>query len=540
MDYELKYTGRDTPRWTKLWDKAGFQTLLDDSDLEGVNLRLSNLNGSPPEDPWQDLILVEVPGGGYSDAQEDKYWIHKDVLNADVFITIPVMKIHNTRITVALKNQIGIAPSSRYGFSKSAGVPQDGRAFRLTHFADFPRNWVEEDIVDLAAIADIDFVVVDALMCLESSKSAKRSGGKITNQVQMNTILAGADPVAVDHVAARLMGLNPDDVEHLTLAAKKGLGTNDPLDINVVGNTIEETWKRFKKDPHFTGDFGQSNRTWLLTGPFDTQGIEKPMEHEFLADEARLRPEADADGWSEPIYFFDDRIELGAFYAEPDGRVVSYAFSYFDAPKAQEATFWIGSDEAMRIYLNGEVVYDYAGSRTFGKEELVKEKVRANILEGENMLLVKVFQSYSRYDFSLNICEPEPDSDYDGDRVFGLAFRTEPAGPAAVSCPDVPRTPHAFAMDQNHPNPFNAGTTISFTLPGDGPSDRMDVRMDIYTITGQRIRTLMGGTMSAGIYRMLWNGKDDLGMDVATGTYLARLNVGGGSSTDTIKMSVIR
>jgi len=97
-----------------------------------------------------------------------------------------------------------------------------------------------------------------------------------------------------------------------------------------------------------------------------------------------------------------------------------------------------------------------------------------------------------------------------------------------------------FALNQNHPNPFNAGTTISFTLPGDDPSDRMDVRIDIYTITGQRIRALMGGTMAATTYRMLWNGKDDLGMDVATGTYLARLNVDGGTWTDTIKMSVIR
>ena len=540
MDYELPYSGWDSPAWEELWDKSGFQTLLGDPDLEGVNLRLSNLNGSPPEDPWQDLILVEVPGGGYADAQKGKYWIHKDVLNADVFITIPVMKVHNMGLTAALKNQIGILPSTRYGFSKSSGVPQDGKATRLIHYADEPRDWVEEEIVDACTLADIDFVVVDALMCLELSKSAQRSGSKITNQVQMNTILAGPDPVATDHVCARLMGMNPDDIAHITLAAKRGLGTNDPGDITVVGNTIEETAKRFKKDPRFTSIFGQGNRTWLLTGPFDTQGIDKPMEHEFLADEAHLRPEADADGWSEPIYFFDDRIDLEAFYADPEGRTVSYAFTYFDAPRTQEATFWTGSDEALRIYLNGEVVYDYAGSRAFNKDELVKDKVRMNILEGENTLLVKVFQSYSRYDFSLNICEPEPDPDYTGNRVLGLTFRTESAGPAAVNCPDVPGTPHAFAMDQNHPNPFNAGTTVSFTLPGDGPSDRMDVRMDIYNITGQRIRTLMDGTMSAGTYRMLWNGKDEFGADVATGTYLARLNVNGGSWTDTIKMSVIR
>ena len=92
-----------------------------------------------------------------------------------------------------------------------------------------------EKIIGELKRAGIDFVVVDAIACLELKKSAVRSGNTITNLVRMNSIIAGFDPVAVDHVCTRLMGLNPDDIEHVTLAEMEGLGTNNPDNILVVG-----------------------------------------------------------------------------------------------------------------------------------------------------------------------------------------------------------------------------------------------------------------------------------------------------------------
>ena len=137
------------------------------------------------------------------------------------------MKIHNPGITVALKNQIGLAPCTKYGFSKNAGVPQDGYQNRL-HTSGTHRYWTDKEIVDLSNLAQIKYVVVDAIACLEKKKSAERNNGVITNLVRMNSIVAGADPVAVDHVCSRLMGLNPHDIGHVTLAERVGLGTNDP------------------------------------------------------------------------------------------------------------------------------------------------------------------------------------------------------------------------------------------------------------------------------------------------------------------------
>lgn len=521
MDYELEYAPSwNAPAWEKLWDVAGFQDLLTDPDLEGVNLRLSNLNG-----PWEDLVQVEIPGGGYAGLPEGQLWIHKDVLNADVFINVPVMKIHNTGITVALKNNIGLYPSTRYGFSKTSGVPQDGRINHLIHYDDFPRDWVEEEVVDINLVADVDFVVVDAIMCLERSKAARRSNGVITNQMRRNMILAGADQVAIDHVASRLMGLNPDDVAHVTLGEKAGLGTNDPDQIEILGSTIEESLMRFKKDPYITSDFGQSNRTWLLSGLFEVGETEEPMDYEFISNEAFAQPRAGVDGWSEPIYFFDDRIDLKSYYSAGTGLAsVAYAFTYFDAPRDQAAELWVGSDEATRIYLNGEIVYDYSRRRTYKKDELVKEKIPVQISSGENALMIKALHEFSEFDFALNICEPETDPDLDGDRVSGLRFRTASLPSTAVE-ELATAVPTDFDLDQNYPNPFNANTVIPFRVPHllDPASE---LRLEIYNLTGQRIRTLVHRATEPGYYRKVWDGTDQDGRPVASGTYLYRMQVG--------------
>jgi uncharacterized protein (DUF362 family) len=427
LDYEMPYgRGRRTkPRWEKLWDVAGYQDLLTDPYLKGINFRLSNLNGSPPENPWQDLVLIDVPGGGEAAPQGGKYWLHKDVLNADVFITVPVMKIHTTGITVALKNQIGIAPSTKYGFYKIFGVPQNNYANQLTHLKNRPMYWTDKEIVDLCNLAQIKFVVVDAIACLETGKVARRNGDVITNFVRMNSIIAGADPVAVDHVCTRLMGLNPDDIEHITLAEKIGLGTNNPDDIAIKGADLEQSIVKFKQNQTYEGRFGQGNRLWLLKGPYAASDISDPIDHEFIADEANIRAKATIDGWSEEIYFIDDRINLMNYYELDSDEVVSYAFSYFDAPSDQEAELWVGSDEALKIYINGQQVYFYSGTRSFPDKELLSEKVTVNVKQGENTLLVKSYQRFGRYDFSLNICEPESDPNFDGNRIWALKFKTD-------------------------------------------------------------------------------------------------------------------
>lgn len=71
------------------------------------------------------------------------------------------------------------------------------------------------------------------------------------------------------------------------------------------------------------------------------------------------------------------------------------------------------------------------------------------------------------------------------------------------------------------PNPFTAGTTVRFVLPS-----AMEVRIDVYDVTGQLVRSLYDAPASAGTHSMEWDGKDSFGRDVARGVYFVRMSAG--------------
>ncbi len=69
----------------------------------------------------------------------------------------------------------------------------------------------------------------------------------------------------------------------------------------------------------------------------------------------------------------------------------------------------------------------------------------------------------------------------------------------------------------NFPNPFNPSTTISYQIVKNS-----SVKLDIYDVVGRKVRTLVDGDKSAGYYSVVWNGRDERGRDVSSGTYLYR------------------
>ena len=81
--------------------------------------------------------------------------------------------------------------------------------------------------------------------------------------------------------------------------------------------------------------------------------------------------------------------------------------------------------------------------------------------------------------------------------------------------------PQRFILNQNYPNPFNPETKISFVL-----SRRSKVSLEIFDILGRKVKTLFSGYASAGEHKFLWNGYDDAGYQVSTGTYIYRLKAG--------------
>ncbi len=88
--------------------------------------------------------------------------------------------------------------------------------------------------------------------------------------------------------------------------------------------------------------------------------------------------------------------------------------------------------------------------------------------------------------------------------------------------------PTRLALANNFPNPFNATTNIEFSIPEKNSGDDiLPVRVDIYNINGQRVRTLFEGELAPGKYRLVWDGKNDQGREVSSGNYVFGLRAGG-------------
>ena len=78
--------------------------------------------------------------------------------------------------------------------------------------------------------------------------------------------------------------------------------------------------------------------------------------------------------------------------------------------------------------------------------------------------------------------------------------------------------PESYDLGNAYPNPFNPETAIRFSLPWE-----VDVQVTVYNQQGQMVRSLVNDTMGPGKFQVTWDGRDDNGVEVATGVYLYRI-----------------
>ena len=258
----------------------------------------------------------------------------------------------------------------------------------------------------------------------------------------MNTILASADAVAADAVSARLIGLNPDDIEYLTLAHRLGVGVADMDYIDVRGDELERISRRFERMGAIEDRYGQTPKIWTFHGPHEA---DDPNEH-FL-DPRDLKVVPGQNGWSELHYFRTDNINIKKALGRARG-VSVYAYTEFYTPRTENAHLWVGSGEGLTIWIDGVEVYRFRGRR---RHKVPTDVHPIRLGAGHHQLLVQVHQTSGSFDFSLNICEAMEDDRYIGNRVHGLKFT-----PPGDGIPPVPRTDMG-----THQTPFEFGEWLT-------------------------------------------------------------------------------
>jgi uncharacterized protein (DUF362 family) len=180
--------------WTKCYGNSGIERAAKDAGAKVVS--------GASERYYQE---VSIPQGKVL----KKAKVHELILQSAVFINVPVLKHHGSgRVTVALKNLMGIVWDRRY----------------------WHQNGLHQCIADFGTFRKPDLNIVDAYLVMMRNGPRGTSAADV---VEMKSQIISTDMVAADSAAAKMFGLEPDQVPHITLARELSVGTMDLDKLNI-------------------------------------------------------------------------------------------------------------------------------------------------------------------------------------------------------------------------------------------------------------------------------------------------------------------
>ncbi|MEZ5351032.1 MAG: DUF362 domain-containing protein [Bryobacteraceae bacterium] len=180
------------------------------------------------EDRFVDLNRDEVaPVPGFLENEPEMYF-SRQLLSADLIVSLPKMKTHHwAGVTLSMKNLFGLVPGAVYGWPKNP-----------LHYRGIDRS-----IVELSRIFHNTFAIVDGVVGMEGNGpiqgTAKDSG----------VVVMGSNLAAVDATCCRVMGLDPEKVRYLQMAA--GIGPIREIEIEQRGESPRAVMTPFA----VTGEF---------------------------------------------------------------------------------------------------------------------------------------------------------------------------------------------------------------------------------------------------------------------------------------------
>ena len=129
-------------------------------------------------------------------------------------------------------------------YTTTTGAMKNAFGGLLNTRRHYTHTWIHETLVDLLAIQKEIHSGLFAVM--DGTTAGDGPGPRLMRPVAMNTILASGDQVAIDAVAAKLMGLDPLSIKYIRLAHEAGLGCGDLSQIELVGDDLSGEQYRFQ------------------------------------------------------------------------------------------------------------------------------------------------------------------------------------------------------------------------------------------------------------------------------------------------------
>ncbi len=173
------------------------------------------------------------------------------------------------------KNIVHLPTVKTHVFTTMTGAMKNAFGGLLAHKRHWTHSVIHETLVDLLAIQKEIHPGVFAVM--DGTLAGDGPGPRAMRFHEKDVLLASADQVAIDAVAAKLMGFDPLKLKFIRLAHERGLGVGDPREIEVVGEDVSRVNWRFRGDQDTFASRGQKLIYWGLLKPLEKPLLRTPL-----------------------------------------------------------------------------------------------------------------------------------------------------------------------------------------------------------------------------------------------------------------------
>ncbi|MBN1982074.1 MAG: DUF362 domain-containing protein [Chitinivibrionales bacterium] len=178
----------------------------------------------------------------YNFLKKDMNWVsYKPKANMLVLNTIYENNIRIPDFFMG-KNIVHLPTVKCHIYTTTTGAMKNAFGGLLNHKRHCTHTFIHETLVDLLAIQK---EIHPGMFCImDGTTAGNGTGPRIMQPVEKNVMLASADQVAIDAVAAKLMGFDPMSIRYIRLAHEAGLGVGKVSEIEIVGDAelAKQSW----------------------------------------------------------------------------------------------------------------------------------------------------------------------------------------------------------------------------------------------------------------------------------------------------------
>ena len=365
-------------------------------------------------------------------------------------------------------------------FTYTAQAQEDGTVIWQDMFDDAANDYL------LNNVGWLYFGEDDGLVGQEVSQDGVGDEGRAWIKAGVFNTVVGAGLIQTNGVAA----INPEDMD----ATKEAILIQDSVIAGAMANHVISFTVNFRK----------------MTA---VEGGGYPMGTFFLACSGMRRTDQ-TDAWPDPTedstyaVYISPLTNTTAIVKFGGELVVLNPGAWTYLGQSTEFEYEQNVNYDVKFYLNGNdykvKVWEHSDDPTDEPDEYLIEATDTD--------------PWKRGVWTVMTILGDPIGDGNGDEIYLDNVVLKQLGASAIDEEPSINAPAVFALKNNYPNPFNPTTTIEYSL-----DKADDVTINIYSVTGQLVRTLTNESMSAGTHRVTFNGLDNNGNSLSSGIYFYTL-----------------